>query len=463
MLSQALARKAAYLESTVLPRLKDYMSVFSTTYENIYSILLRKSLVREDPYKYDEKITEVTTPSSEEFLESDKQDQMSQRLSLFHTQLDFLSTTYQFSLDFLELRRIKRIVELIGYIKWPNLNSGPANIVSRTLAQMLSRIKFGSDAVSSQIVSNSLSQMARLSSDVLAQLNEIAVYQRELYKLQVREYLLPNLEPGAVRSPDAAKAIKQLFRQAMEGSQYYPELIQEILQEEGSLKGEALKRNVLSALAVKEVKKKKKRDEPSSKDILLQTVKVIASSGFQLQDVAKKIAENVVALASGKRKGVRGKFRRWLLRLLGQQREEKIYDIEYFDVVSATTKKERISIDPFVEELGKKARLYASLASSGGPATARLREASEEQIFNFVSRHISSLQSVHRKLTGLNTYFKEKSPHDRPGKLRGFQMELSAVKNCILKANQKRHEYVARKEESEQMKRLGLEHGETSG
>jgi hypothetical protein len=30
------------------------------------------------------------------------------------------------------------------------------------------------------------------------------------------------------------------------------------------------------------------------------------------------------------------------------------------------------------------------------------------------------------------------------------------VKNAIIKANQKRHEYIAQKEELEQMKRLGI-------
>jgi hypothetical protein len=37
--------------------------------------------------------------------------------------------------------------------------------------------------------------------------------------------------------------------------------------------------------------------------------------------------------------------------------------------------------------------------------------------------------------------------------MRGIKPELSAIKNGIVKANQKRHEYIAQKEEVEQMKR----------
>jgi hypothetical protein len=41
-------------------------------------------------------------------------------------------------------------------------------------------------------------------------------------------------------------------------------------------------------------------------------------------------------------------------------------------------------------------------------------------------------------------------------KIRGIKPELGTIKNAILRANSKRHEYSAQKEEEEQLKRLGV-------
>jgi hypothetical protein len=41
--------------------------------------------------------------------------------------------------------------------------------------------------------------------------------------------------------------------------------------------------------------------------------------------------------------------------------------------------------------------------------------------------------------------------------IRGIKLEITAIKNSVVKANQKRHEYVSQKEEIEQLKKLGVQ------
>ena len=72
-LENALSDKRESLESRELPAMKKQFSLYQSHYEGMYNILLKKSLIQEDPYKYDEKISEVTVPSDEDFLESEKQ------------------------------------------------------------------------------------------------------------------------------------------------------------------------------------------------------------------------------------------------------------------------------------------------------------------------------------------------------------------------------------------------------
>ena len=89
-LETALEVHREYLEGKRLARLMELFALYKTYFENVYNILLRKALIEEDPYKYDEKIAQITTPPTTQFFESEKQEQMSQRLSQFHSQLEFL-------------------------------------------------------------------------------------------------------------------------------------------------------------------------------------------------------------------------------------------------------------------------------------------------------------------------------------------------------------------------------------
>jgi hypothetical protein len=59
-------------------------------------------------------------------------------------------------------------------------------------------------------------------------------------------------------------------------------------------------------------------------------------------------------------------------------------------------------------------------------------------------------------MSGLYNTFRAEVSRDKRTKIRGIKLELNAVKNSLVKANQKKHEYVAIKEEEEQMRRLGL-------
>jgi hypothetical protein len=57
-------------------------------------------------------------------------------------------------------------------------------------------------------------------------------------------------------------------------------------------------------------------------------------------------------------------------------------------------------------------------------------------------------------MAGLNTLFQARAAQGRKSEVKGIRLELVAVKNSIVKANQRRHEYAARREEQDQLRRL---------
>ena len=59
-------------------------------------------------------------------------------------------------------------------------------------------------------------------------------------------------------------------------------------------------------------------------------------------------------------------------------------------------------------------------------------------------------------MPALDTYFKSETTRSQRALIKGIKLEIGAVKNAVVKANQKKHEYVSRKEEVEQLKKLGI-------
>ena len=66
---------------------------------------------------------------------------------------------------------------------------------------------------------------------------------------------------------------------------------------------------------------------------------------------------------------------------------------------------------------------------------------------------------MHKTLTALDDFFKSEVDRADRDKVKGVKPELSTIKNAIVRANAKRHEYSAQKEEHEQLKRLGVSPG----
>ena len=101
------------------------------------------------------------------------------------------------------------------------------------------------------------------------------------------------------------------------------------------------------------------------------------------------------------------------------------------------------------------------MASRTATTTQKLEAMQEEQLVGFLERNIKELQTLHKVLSALDEFFKAEVDKDDRDKVKGIKPELSTVKNALVKANAKRHEYNAQKEEEEQLRRLGVKPSDT--
>jgi hypothetical protein len=459
-LASALETKRQFLEQKALPRLQESFHGFLNLYESLYGILLRKSLLQEDPYKYEQKISEVTVPAREAIQDSQKDEELSQRLSDFHRQLEFLNTYYQFTLDFLTLERLRRVIGLVQYVNWLHLVETAPDDTTATLAELITKVRLGTDSTATGILANALPQLEQQVRQILTLLKEVLGFQRQAYKLELRRRIVSarrrSLAGVYAEAPEQAYAqIKSQFQGEMRGEPFYRDLVLELLEEEFSEDSGRLQELALARLAVPEEKPQRQTQAPDYRAVLLEAVRLMLPAGVHLGEALRKVEANQQLLQGRRRLG--GRVRRWLRRALRSRSSEQLISLRYFDSVSSTTRVDKLNLQRFMVEMRKRITLFSALSTVGSAGHQKLQAAAEQTLLEFLTRNLGELQLAHRRLEGLSDMQRETAPAAERQRLKGIRIELSGLKNCIIRANRRRYDYVARKEEEAQLRKLGAE------
>jgi len=448
-LLQALLARKDWLERTELARLKDDLRTFQISYSVLYNMFLKKKLIHEDPYKQESKISELAVPETGPFNEAKRLEQVSLRLANYDSQLDFLVNFYQFAVDFLNLERIRKIVGLVRYIEWTALTPDSKSPNTKSVAELTNNAKSGGDALTLSIIGESLTKLPKTTSTIMAVLRDLTAYHKENYKLNIRNALGP-LQP----SEATALTIKKKMNSAMPGTPFYQEFVEELIKEDYSSDGAAMKEAILKSLQVAEEKPKAAKPKTTHKDILLSGIQVVGTSAALLNEIAQKIDANQTVLENQK-KGFWEKIRLLFRSMMSSDPEEVVYELQFIDPSTGTEVFEHLNFFQFRTDFEKKIKIFGRMTGQS-PLMAKLKAMTEEQVFGYLERAIKDLQSLHRLLTSLDEYFKSSVPRAERDQIKGIKPELASIKNSYVKANQIRHDYSAQKEEEEQMKKLGI-------
>jgi hypothetical protein len=322
--------------------------------------------------------------------------------------------------------------------------------MTRVVAEMTNQIKVGAEPLTMSVISESIVHLGKTYTPVMAHLKTLTEYRKELYKLELRDVT------GGLSKSDAANssAIKKAFLQAKPGVTFFPDLAEEVIKEDTSSEGPALREEVLKKLKVADNKPKTVKAQVSFKSILIEGIQTLGGTAATFTDIAGKLDDNEVVMEN-KKKSFFQKLKKLLQQVLNKEPEPVIYDVEYMDPVKAVNVQERINFSAFRGDLDRKIRTLAPMAARGG-AASKLEAMQEEQLIGFLERNVREIQSMHKTLTALDEFFKSGVDKEDRDKIKGIKPELGTIKNAILRANSKRHEYSAQKEEEEQLKRLGV-------
>ncbi|MGO9307627.1 MAG: hypothetical protein ACLQDL_01230 [Spirochaetia bacterium] len=443
-LEAAIETRRQWLEDEQIPALKNALASFEALFEGAIGMLIRKGLLREDPYNYEQAFSDIAIPKDDVLPEFENSDEVSYRLAAYRRQLKYVSTEYPLELSTLNLARLKKLSSLISYINWLELGESTKSPTTRAFARVFMKVRMGADSMASQILKDSEVQIVRTTHLIRAILGDLISYCRESWKAEIRRIVLPGLTEsageGRTRREEMLKGIRRGFANRMAGRPWYPTLAEEVADEELSKDAEERRAKVLASLAVT-APERPAAEAPDGRAILLDSVRLFSRPSEEFATAIAVLEENEKLLAESRSSGGG-----WLRRLLGTapaaKTDDRQYKVQYADPGVRTPKTETIDFPRFITEVQKKSSLLAALSAGGGPAYHRLASTPEEQLAGFVDKQLTELLLIHRRLGCLNTMFQARVAQEKKT-ARGIKIELLTIKNALVKANHRRHEYKA--------------------
>jgi hypothetical protein len=461
-LEEAISARGEHVATHVTPKLKEHFRTMRSSFEAIHNVLRKKGLIKEDPYRYEERLSELDIPSDKPYLESERDTELSVRLTQYQSRLEFLTDYYDFSLENLDLKQLKMLVKFVQYINWRNLSDTATQPTTRGVAEQAIKIKKGTEQLSANIVKDAQEQLNRISGELQHSLKELTTYYREWYKFQVRLNVLgkggvPDAPPPE-QYDAAAKKVRAAFPAALPGQPFARELILEIFAENAP-DGQAARETLLNSLRVPEKETAKQQSGPELKPILLDAARALAGTSRSLEEAARKLEDNALVLESRKLNFAEMLKQVWD-HIRGRDQDGRVYFVDYLDEATNTRRTDEVQFEPFIAATRKRARLYGSIMSKNGSAWRKLQASSEDAILQFVTKDVQEVHVMVRRFESLDTYFRAEVPREQRSQLRGINVETTTIKDSLTRTRKKAQQYVSKVDELRQLKKLGIETGE---
>lgn len=442
-LDVAIGKRRAWLEAEQIPLLKDTLSSFAAMFEGVMALLIRKGLLREDPYNYDQGFTDITLPKDDVLPEFENSDELSYRLTAFRRQLKFVCSDYPLDLPSLGLARLKKLSSLVSYINWLDLGESSRSPTTKAFARVFMKVRMGSDTMASHVLKDSEIQIIRATHALRTLLAELIAFGRESWKADVRRVAHAELSAGSkdgtARREEMIRSVRRILAAQMPDKHWYPSLAEEIADEQLAEDAEARRQRVLASLAVTAPPQEKVTEAPDGRTTLLEAVRLLSRPNEELVAAITVLEEAERLLAPSRGSGVG-----WLRRLFGaapaSKNEQRVYKVQYSQTGEPAPRTETIDFQSFAAEVRKKSGLLASLAPGSGAAFKRLAATPESSLSGFLDRQLNELLLIHRRLDSLNTLFQARMAQEKKT-ARGIKIELLTIRNAIIKANKRRHEY----------------------
>lgn len=458
-LIEAINNKVIWYDGSELRKMQEAYRLHHTCVKNLFEALEKKALITADPYKKDKKISNIIPPENTEFNETERAMVLGIRFSDYESMLDFICNYMRFAVDQLSIDKIKKLLELNNSFNWSNLSMNSQKPNTRAMAWCITQMRSNSVPLTLAVVNDSISKTISSLAEINDILKKLAAFQKERYKAEIRQNILRNPGFNKAKASSSTGAmlmeIKRMFPACMPKRPFVQELVAEIIQENIGANKEELRARLFASLEVKVEKVEKKEESIDTHEVLMDAIRSLGAMSDQYEIVLGKIVDNHNTLQN-KHNTFFEKLKALFRRAFGFSESNVEYDIYITDKQSGTKRKEKIKYNEFVENLSKRSKYYSTLALKQSTSYAKMNAQKDEAILEFLNKQIIENNKMQVILSALDDFFKNAMPAEEKSKMKGIKMELTSLKNSLVKTNQQKADYSSLLEEQSQMKKLGI-------
>lgn len=455
---KAVEDKVAWFNSTVLPKVQEGYRNHLIFVKNLTNALQRRSLITPDPYQNDKKITDVGPIDEAPFNEAERATQLGIRLGQYENMVDFICTYVKFSVEQLPTAKIKKLVDFNGSFSWEALNPESARPNTKALGSALMELKTTTQGggVAMGMLFDSIAKTAKDLEEMTRDLKAIGLFQKERYKGEIRKEIVAKLGPDVRGNASALmEEIKKQMPTALPRRPFSADIVEELVKEESAPNRDELRNKLLQHLKVQELPTEKVEESVNVHEIIMGAVLSLGSMADQYNIVIGKVITNHDILAS-EDKGFKQKLGRFFRRLFGMAEPQVEYEVIINKKGTDEKQRELINYNSFMAAFSKRIKFYTSLSATDSPNYQKMNSQADDFVFNWVNKQMTENGRLQVLLGALDEYFKQNTSGVDRAKIKGIKMELTTLKNALVKVNQLRSEYASYVEEAEQMKKLGI-------
>lgn len=455
----AVEAKTEWYNSTVMPQLLESYRLLHSCVKNLYELMIKKSVIKADPYKLDRKISGVTPLDNSQFIENERATIIGLRFSEYETMLDWICTYYKFSVDRLKIPEIKKLLDYNNSFLWNSLTPNNTMPNTRGLGTLVMEMKRSADPLTASSINDILSKCQKATNELVKICKDLTEFQKEVYKARVRKDIFQHpkfdRDKAAASAGDEMQQIKKLFTSVFGKEPFYTQLIQEVVDEDHAANKAELQAALIQKLGIKQESNEKKNKGPDLREMLMGAVQSLCAFTTPLQTVYTKLNENNEVLQS-ESNTFWGKLVAALKKGFNIPDKPVEYDLIIIEQATNTQRKQRVEFTGFGAELLKKCNFYNSFASKSSAGYKKFLDAESSKVLDFLAKQIADIQKILILLKAFDDFFKNNAKAENRSKIKGLSMEIMALKNNLVNTNQRRAEYVSYVEEQEQMKKLGI-------
>ena len=461
-LIDALSAKSTQLERTAVPKLREQFQGFEASVSAMYRFLIEKGLMQNDPYKHEHTVTEIQVPSSDPYADSDALTEVSIRFSHYVSQWEFLVNIFHVSLSNLSLKKVKRILELIDWIRWTDFSPNSSFQITRAVAGIVTKITNMNDPMAGKIMTSSVSHLRTLSNEIKGVLKTITVFLRERYKWQLRDEVLGRMGISAEqfrRSPwDVVNNVKFEFSVSMKESGWFKELVHEALEEDYGEGAEAKRAAVMERLKITQTEhKKKKKSGPDDRAVLYQIIEKMARGGEPMRIAMMKLNENSRTIQERKR-SFGERLSEIFSTLFSRTSGNIVYDITIKNSATGAVRYESLDFTVFADKTMRRARSLQELQDPHSNAHKNVRAADSAKLLDYIEKILNEMKTIHKRLEGLEDFFRSNAvPESVKDSMKTVGLPLKNLKSFISETMAAKNQFLTRKEEEAQLRKLGIE------